>query len=318
MAGTFGFLGEEAVGAAVSRGLEARGWRRVENVEAADAVFTYFTHAGALEDAYFDSEGLVKIAREGTVLVDLSPSTPSLARELAAVSAVNDLQFVEAPLVVTDPSAADALAPDCVTCYVAADDIGLLGEAENLVSAFSENVVRTGSSGTAQVAKAACTSQICAQVLSAVESAALYDAVGVAAKDALLPACSDLSADMLSAIRAEAFSGSYTVEMMMGDVVAVLTAADDANLILPQVEATMHLLEVLAVIGGADMAPAALSLLYRDEQASADNGLDWTRAEGMFGESDDAHGHDHDEDGFGGYDDDAFGYAGGFGGYSAN
>ena len=64
--------------------------------------------------------------------------------------------------------------------------------------------------------------------------------------------------------------------------------------------------------------PAALSLLYRDEQASADNGLDWTRAEGMFGESDDAHGHDHDEDGFGGYDDDAFGYAGGFGGYSAN
>ena len=49
----------------------------------------------------------------------------------------------------------------------------------------------------------------------------------------------------------------------------------------------MHLLEVLAVIGGADMAPAALSLLYRDEQASADNGLDWTRAAGLFGEAGD-------------------------------
>ena len=78
-------------------------------------------------------------------------------------------------------------------------------------------------------------------------------------------------------------------------------AADDAEIILPQAEATMHLLELLAVIGGADMAPAALSLVYRDEAAGAEAGLDWTRAEQAYGHD---HHHDDDDEDWDRFDDD--------------
>lgn len=326
MSGTFAYLGNAVVGSAVARGLESLGWSRSEDAAAADAVLTYFTHAGALEDAYFETDGLVKRAREGALLVDLSPSTPSFIRELSAVATVNDLRFVEAPIVVADPSMAEAFARENVQSYLASDDEGALGEAEVLVKSFAATVTKAGSCGMAQLAKAACTAQVAAQVLGAVESHALFATAGAQAKASSVPVQSPLAERMLASVSSDDFEGDYTVELFMGDVAAVMTVADDEGLILPQLEATMHLLEVLAVIGGADMSPAALTLLYRDEQASADNGLDWTRAAGLFNdghEHDHHHEHDHDDEGeyddFDDYDeDDPFGFAGGFGGYSAN
>lgn len=328
MSATFAFLGNAVVGSAVARGLESLGWARSDDAANADVVVTYFTHAGALEDAYFESDGLVKRAREGALLVDLSASTPSFIRELSAVATVNDLRFVEAPIVVADPTVAEAFAPENVQSYLASDDEDALAEAEALVKSFASTVTRAGSCGMAQLAKAACTAQLAAQVLGAVESHALFGTAGAQAKGAAVPARFPLAERIIASVSSDDFEGDYTVELFMGDVAAAMTVADDEELILPQLEATMHLLEVLAVIGGADMAPSALTLLYRDEQASADNGLDWTRAAGLFNEGHD-HDHQHDQDHSGeddysyeDYDDydedDPFGFAGGFGGYSAN
>ncbi len=64
---------------------------------------------------------------------------------------------------------------------------------------------------------------------------------------------------MLAAVNTGRFDGTYTVEMLMSELSAALTAADDVDLILPQAEACLHLLELLAVIGGSDKAPAALA-----------------------------------------------------------
>ena len=114
------------------------------------------------------------------------------------------------------------------------------------------------------------------------------------------------------------FDGTYTVEMFMAELSAALTAADDVDLILPQAEACLHLLELLAVIGGSDKAPAALALVYGEEKTCAEQGLDWTRAEQAYGDvaegfddlDDDGHDHGHDHGSFGDYP--------GYGAYSAN
>ena len=212
----FFFVGHETVGAHVARCLADLGWERADDVAQADVAFSYCTSSSALEDAYFDGEGLVKRARPGTLLVDLSPTSPSFARELSAVATVNDLRPIEAPLSVIDPSVPDAFeSPANLMCFAAGEP-------------------------------------------------------------------------------------------------------DDVELILPQLESVMHLLEVIAVIGGAEKAPAALALMYREEADSAAHGLDWTRAEDLFSDHDD-HCHDHDCDHDHGYDDDdGFGMYGGLGGYSAN
>lgn len=97
----------------------------------------------------------------------------------------------------------------------------------------------------------------------------------------------------------------------MSEVSAAIMAADDVELIIPQAESAMHLLELLAIIGGSDKSPVALALAYGEEEDCARNGLDWTRAEQAYGQGadhDHDHGDDEDLDGFDDFDfDDPYG-----------
>lgn len=324
----FAYVGNDVMGAYVARQLAEAGWERVEDMASADAVFTYCTAQGLLEDAYFDDGGVVRSAQAGTLLVDLSPSTPAFARELSAVAAVNDLHPVEAPIAVVDPSGPDAFATaDNFVCYLAGEEDDM-ARAREAVEALASTVRVEGGAGSAQLAKATHTVQLAAHLVAAVEAQALVrstreSATSVDRLGGEVAALNALADNMVQAIEDDDFETGYPIEFIMADVAAAMTAADDVNLILPQLESALHLLELVAVIGGADQNPAVLSLLYREEEASAAHGLDWTRAEGLYG-TDDEHDHHHhdgygDPDDYDGYDDyDDFGMTGGFGGFSAN
>ena len=317
---TYAFVGNEAVGTAIEGGLAGAGFSRVEDVVRADAVITYCASQEALEDAYFESDGLMQRVRPGTLLVDLSPSTPTFARELEAVATVSDLAFVEAPIAVADPTRADAFSdPANLACCIAGEE-DAVAAALPLVESFAAAVHVIGGSGSAQVAKAAFTVQHVSQIVSAIEAEALRRAVRFASAgtganvEGPARAQSEVGERVIAAALAERFGSAYTVEFLMGDLAAALATADDADLILPQAEACQHLFELLSVIGGADMSPAALSLVYGEEADCARNGLDWTRAEEAFGPSD----HDHDEDDYDNDDDIDDDYPSNGFGYSAN
>src|SRR5699024_3265236 len=137
----------------------------------------YCTSQTALEDAYFDDEGLVQQARKGCLLVDLSPSTPSFARELNAVAVVSDLATVEAPIAVRDLSRPDAFADRSnLVCFMGGEEDAVRAAA-GVVAAVAGEVRETGGPGSAQLARASHTLQTVAQVVSAVEADALRRAV---------------------------------------------------------------------------------------------------------------------------------------------
>ena len=340
MDNTYLFHGNAAVGGAVERLAANAGWQRVDSLGDADVVVTYCTNQQALEDAYFDEGGFVQSARSGTLLIDLSPSTPGFARELSAVALVSELHPVEAPIAVLDPTWEDAFSRSGnLICFVAGEEDDVAA-AKPFLQAIAGEVVEEGPLGSAQLARAARTIQQVGVLVATAESEALCHAVRRAAGAANLAVdaphpISDAAQAYLEAIVEQRFEGTYTLEMMMGELAAALTAADDADLIVPQAEACMHLLELLAVIGGSDKAPIALSLVYGEEKACADQGLDWTRAEHFYGEQEGQadgvlhdHGHAHDDDydeagdyddydGYAGYDNDGV-YHGGYGSYSPN
>ena len=299
------------MGDVVRERLDAAGWTRTDDVASAAMVVTYCTSQTALEDAYFDENGIVQAASPHTVLVDLSASTPSFARELNAVAIVSDLASIEAPLVVADPMQPDALSDrDNLMCLVG-------GEEDDVLDALVGTVQETGGPGSAQLARAAYTLQTSAQIMSAIEADALYRAVqrssaAFGATFGRAGATTPEAEQVLAAVNAGRFDGAYTVEMLMSELSAALMAADDVDLILPQAEACLHLLELLAVIGGADKAPSALALVYGEEAACAENGLDWTRAEQAYASEEAGEDDDYDDEV------DAGDFPGGFGAYSAN
>lgn len=185
-----------------------------------------------------------------------------------------------------------------------------------MLHAIARHVLYLGESGCGQAAKIMATLQRASALIGVIESYAMfknsevdYDAEEV--MDTLTSAgcVSPVNIAYVDAIRNKDFTGSYTVEMLMAELVAALTAADDKDHVLPQAEAGFRLLELLALVGGASYDPAALALLFEDEKAAERFGLDWSRAAGAYEEHTHHHdhdcdcGHDHDDD-F--YDDDAF------------
>lgn len=331
MAKTYIFKGAASLGAVVDERLTAAGFKRVVEVGSADIVLSYCTSQAELEERYFGEGGFIQEVMPGSLLIDLSATTPNFASEISAVALVSDLAMIEAPIVVADMTSADAFAQENLSCFVAGEE-DAVKRALPVLEALVGQVHETGRTGTAQLARAAFTVQVSAQVVAAIEADALYQAVcrsltGIEHGSFGIGAASPWADSMMTAVSEGRFDGPYTVEMWMAELSAALMAADDAELIIPQAEAAIHLLELLAVVGGADKAPAALSLVYADEAVCAQHGLDWSRAEQAYGNHDDGCGcgHDHDDDGCGcghhhhhdeygdyddyGYDDYGFGYS---------
>lgn len=316
---TYAYRGDEPVGSYLARCLGDQGHQCVADVTEAEVVFTHCYHIGAIEDAYFDDGGLIKEAVPGTLLVDLSASTPSLARELSAVATVNDLRFVEAPLAVVDPFDPRAWDdPAAMECY-------LSGEADDRAAALplarllAASVHEVGNYGNAQLAKAMRTTVQAASVISAMEADALFHVLNERGygegADPLLDVSFGAAFTQANKLASShEFENRYTVALFMSDVAAAMATADDGELILPQLEASLHILELAGVIGCADRGLSILALLYRDEAEGVEAGLDWSRAQGLYAED---YG-EFDEGGYEGEGPEGFGFGDGYGGYSSN
>lgn len=318
MAKAYAYRGNDRFIAVMAKRLEEAGYTRTEEVAAADILLSFCTSHTQLEELYFGDAGFIQEARPGSVLIDVSSCTPNLAREMNAIATVSDLVMVEAPFSLHDLTAADALAEQNLLCFIASESEGSAVDdvALPFLKALFGDRKRCGAPGSAQLMRAAHTLQATSQMIAVIEANALCVAMhrsvnGADLNGSRLEANGDEAAHVLQAVREQRFEGDYTVEMLMAALSSAIMAADDVELILPQAEAALHLLELLAVIGGSDKAPAALSLVYGEEEACAAQGLDWARAEQVYGED---HDHDHDRDydydGFDDYDvdDDDFGY----------
>lgn len=288
---TVRFVGEKRVTEKLSQRLIQAGFQLHDSAEA-DVTITYCESLSSLEDTYFDTKGLIQAAPSGSFFIDLSASTPSFARELYAVAAVSDIRVIEAPLMIKDISCMDSLShPENLFSFCAGskEDIA---QVEDILDAIYGNWSVLGEAGSAQLARCAFSLQTVALLVSLIESYALFDATkelqGTKMQDVWAPM---LDGQNILVIRAKAllesivtknFSGEYTMRMFAAELAATLMAADDADLILPGAEASMHLFEILIIIGGADMVPASLSLIYGDEAGSITQGLDWSLIEDAF------------------------------------
>ncbi len=302
MAEQFYFNGNAALGNALEKCLVEAGFSRTSALADADYVFSYHPLLSQLEDAYFDAKGYLSQAKKGACLIDLSPATPELVREISAISSTSGLFYVEAPLSVADTTLDDAFAQQSnLSCCVAGDKPDI-AKAQKILKHFVGTIRVTGEPGSAQLAHAVWTLQHTAQLFAAIEAEALYRAflriptTAAAASAAGASPAGDSEAAIAQAVAQKHFAGTYTVEMFMADLSAALTAAEEADLSLPQAEACMNLLELLAIIGGSDLSPVSLALIYDEEEAAATCGLDWSRTQEYTQELG-AHEHHHGDAG---------------------
>ncbi len=63
-----------------------------------DIIFTILGYPKDVESVYLDDSGIIKNAKEGTILVDMTTSQPSLAKKIAEAGREKNIQVLDAPV----------------------------------------------------------------------------------------------------------------------------------------------------------------------------------------------------------------------------
>ena len=242
----------------------------------ADVTLTMVGYPSDVEDVYLGKDGILDAARKGSWMVDLTTSSPTLARELHDAAAVMDKHAVDCPVTGGQQGAEDGT----LTLMMGATE----DEAKVLLPvlrAFGKSVHYLGRAGNGQACK------LCNQVALASCMVGYADALALAQESGLDP---DQVIDVLSGGMADSaalerlapksvvgdFAPGFLSEHMLKDIALALRQAEDVDVTLPGADTAFNLYDVLCQIGGSKLGTQALTLLYADEATGTAAGLDWS------------------------------------------
>jgi 3-hydroxyisobutyrate dehydrogenase len=321
--------GAEAAGvavratAAVAQGVLPAEVRRVKTLatalEDADTVITLLSTPQEVEDVYLGEGGILEIAAEASLLIDLSTSSPRLAKELYALAAVHDHSFVEAPFeggvdeadvagiaagaatgvaepgatVATDAAGeAAGAAPAGAAPAGAAHTLRIFtaGEPDNLAKALpvlralTPRVLDVGLPGSATTIKLASQIALAGALMGVVEALTFAMVSGVETARALEIVSQGAAASAVAQafgqrIIDEDFAYGHDLHLFFNELTCALDTADEMGLALPGLETAQQLYDLLVLVGGGKKGIHALALIYCDEARCSEHGLNWELAQ---------------------------------------
>lgn len=299
MSESFVFIGNSEGCVPLATSLMQAGYRNAESLEKADAVFVYCIGQSIHEDAFFEEEGILATVGESKLIIDLSPATPNLAKEIFAMSSLSDIDYVEAPVSLVDIADERGYAYAGNVVFRVAGETDPCDRAQAMLERISQQVIRCGVPGSAQMAKCAESVFLGAKVAAIAEAQMLVNAMNGMAEHpqaSIASAPYGLVTDGMDAFSETVFKGAfkdtagYTLETFLAEVSAAQLAAEDLNLSLPMSQSVQYIAELVARAGGAGLSAAAVALVYAETETALDFGVDWTRLDTS------SHGFDDDED----------------------
>ncbi len=227
-----------------------------------DAVFTIVGFPQDVKEVYLGSGGLVDQARPGTVLVDMTTSSPSLALRIAEAGAAKSVAVLDAPV-----SGGDVGARNAKLSIMVGGETAAVEHIRPLLSAMGENIVRQGEAGAGQHTKMANQIAIASNMMAVCESLAYAKKAGLDPKQVLKSigagaaasfALVNLGPRMLDGD----FAPGFYVRHFIKDMSIALAEAEGMKLDLPGLTQARRLYERLSAAGHADDGTQGLFRLY--------------------------------------------------------
>lgn len=286
-----------------AEGLLARGahWAEspAEAAAEADLVLTMVGYPADVEDVYLATDGLIRAARKGAWLVDLSTSSPQLARDIHDAAEVEDKHAFDCPVTGGEQGAIDG------TLTL------IMGTTEEqaapvlpVLETFSARRFCFDVPGGGQTAKLCNQVSLASCMVGYADAIALAEQSGIDAELMLQVLANGTgSSGAATTLAPRSLAGDYKpgflMEHLRKDIALALSRSEDLDITLPGAETAFTLLDMFCQIGGGRMGTQAITLLYQDEATCAAAGLDWSLLEQP--EDDDCgcdhdHGHCHDHD----------------------
>jgi 3-hydroxyisobutyrate dehydrogenase len=240
---------------------------------AADAPIT-FSMVGFpqdVEDVYFGEQGILAGAQPGSIIVDMTTSTPTLARKITAAAGTRGITALDAPV-----SGGDIGAQKGTLTIMVGGDKAALPQLQPLFAIIGNAVHYFGTAGSGQHAKMANQIMVAGTMTGLVETLAYARAAGLNLEDVLTTVGGGAAANWsLSNYGPRILAGDYIpgffAKHFLKDLRIALDEAANMQLQLPATAAATQLYTQLVDGGHGDEGTQALIKLYQGWQGEADD-----------------------------------------------
>ncbi|MEO7412096.1 MAG: NAD(P)-dependent oxidoreductase [Opitutaceae bacterium] len=228
----------------------------------ADVVITMLGFPQDVEETYLSPTGIVARAKPGALLIDMTTSSPALARRIAEAAAKRDLASLDAPVSGGDVGAKEAR----LVIMVGGEEAAFI-RAKPLFDLMGKNIALLGAAGSGQYCKMA------NQIAVAVSMVAWVEALAYAKRAGLDPAAVHASisggaaggwamTNLAPRALAENFAPGFYVKHILKDMRIALESAAELKLELPGLATAKRLYDELAARGWEDSGTQVLYRLY--------------------------------------------------------
>ncbi len=221
-----------------------------------------------VREVYLGHDGLVAAAHPDTVLIDMTTSAPSLAREIAAAAAARGVWALDAPV-----SGGDVGARNATLSIMVGGDRGAFDRVQPVLHRMGQTVVYQGPAGNGQHTKLTNQVVIAATMIGVSEGLVYARAAGLDPETVLASigagaAASWTLANLLPRVLQGDFAPGFFVRHFLKDIRIALDEADRMGLDLPGLALARQLYEQVVGLGGADLGTQALYLAYEPSAMS--------------------------------------------------
>lgn len=228
----------------------------------ADVVITMVGYPHDVEQVYFGEGGILENARPGTYVIDMTTSTPTLAKSIYEAAKQKGIHALDAPVSGGDIGAREGT----LTIMVGGDEDVFLA-CKPILERLGTNIVRQGGAGAGQHTK------MCNQIAIATNMIGVCEAMAYAKRAGLDPlkvlesiakgaagswSLSNLAPRMLSGD----FAPGFYIKHFIKDMEIALEEAERMNLPLPGLALAKQLYEELAQAGEENSGTQALYKRY--------------------------------------------------------
>jgi 3-hydroxyisobutyrate dehydrogenase len=217
-----------------------------EAAETADAVISMVGYPQDVEEVYLGPRGIVERAKTGAVLVDMTTSSPALARKIAEKARVRGIESLDAPV-----SGGDLGARNAALSIMAGGDEGAFTRMLPVFRLMGKNIVLQGGSGAGQYCKMS-NQIVIASTMVAVSEALLYGLKAGLNPHTMLKSIESGAAgswtlsNLVPRMLSGDFKPGFFVKHFIKDMSIALESAEELGISLPGLEKARQLYHTLA------------------------------------------------------------------------
>jgi 3-hydroxyisobutyrate dehydrogenase len=229
---------------------------------AADIVITMLGFPRDVEETYLGPGGIVEKARKGALLIDMTTSSPLLARRISEAASARDLESLDAPV-----SGGDIGAREARLVIMAGGGEAAFARARPVFELMGKNIALLGPAGSGQHCKMA------NQIAGAVGIVAVFEALAYAKSAGLDPSKVHASISggaagswAMTNLGPRALAGDFApgfyVKHLRKDIAIAVASAKELGLDLPGLECARRLYDRVSEKGWDEMGTQVIYRLY--------------------------------------------------------